>query len=169
MELLTNPQSYEICFSIASLVLLFVTFAIHLTEEKHFNTQGRYFGALVIDAILLNIMGFLNALYRYDEYAHRLIGAETNTYIVLFEKLAAHLIPFFAIRYVMSIFQIEIDTLLKKALLVLPTAYSMSVFMVGYYTGFFFYFSQEGQLKYIYPQGATVYLATDLYFIFATQ
>jgi EAL domain-containing protein (putative c-di-GMP-specific phosphodiesterase class I) len=44
----------------------------------------------------------------------------------------------------------------------------MIVFMVGFYTGFYFYFTQEGQLKYIYPQGATVYLATDLYFIFAT-
>lgn len=168
MEFLTNPQTYEPCFSIASLVLLFVTFAIHLSEEKQFNTQGRYFGALVVDAILLNMMGFLHTLYLYNDYLHSFIGSDTNNYIVLAEKIAAHLIPFFAIRYVMSIFQIETDSIIKKALLILPTVYSMFVFMVGFYTGFFFYFTQEGQLKYIYPQGATVYLATDLYFIFAT-
>ncbi|WP_026489598.1 EAL domain-containing protein [Butyrivibrio sp. XBB1001] len=168
MELLTNPQTYEPCFSIASLVLLFVTFGIHLSEEKQFNTQGRFFGALVVDAILLNLMGFLHTLYLYNDHAHLVIGTELNSYIVLTEKIAAHLIPFFAIRYVMSIFQIETDNILKKALLILPTVYSMIVFMVGFYTGFYFYFTQEGQLKYIYPQGATVYLATDLYFIFAT-
>ncbi|SCY08963.1 EAL domain-containing protein [Butyrivibrio sp. INlla14] len=168
MEILTNPQTYEPCFSIASLVLLFVTFGIHLSEEKHFNTQGRFFGALVVDAILLNLMGFLHTLYLYNDHAHLVIGTELNNFIVLTEKIAAHLIPLFAIRYVMSIFQIETDNILKKALLILPTVYSMIVFMVGFYTGFYFYFTQEGQLKYIYPQGATVYLATDLYFIFAT-
>lgn len=168
MEILTNPQTYEPCFSIASLVLLFVTFGIHLSEEKQFNTQGRLFGALVVDAILLNLMGFLHTLYLYNDHAHLVIGTELNSYIVLTEKIAAHLIPLFAIRYVMSIFQIETDNILKKALLILPTVYSMIVFMVGFYTGFYFYFTQEGQLKYIYPQGATVYLATDLYFIFAT-
>nr|WP_297767702.1 GGDEF domain-containing phosphodiesterase [uncultured Butyrivibrio sp.] len=168
MEMLTNPQTYEPCFSIASLVLLFVTFGIHLSEEKQFNTQGRLFGALVVDAILLNLMGFLHTLYLYNDHAHLVIGTELNNYIVLTEKIAAHLIPLFALRYVMSIFQIETDNILKKALLILPTVYSMIVFMVGFYTGFYFYFTQEGQLKYIYPQGATVYLATDLYFIFAT-
>ena len=138
MEILTNPQTYEPCFSIASLVLLFVTFGIHLSEEKQFNTQGRLFGALVVDAILLNLMGFLHTLYLYNDHAHLVIGTELNSYIVLTEKIAAHLIPLFAIRYVMSIFQIETDNILKKALLILPTVYSMIVFMVGFYTGFYF-------------------------------
>ena len=51
MGILDNPQTSEICFSIAALVLLLVTLLIHVSEEKHFSIQGHLFGALVFDAI----------------------------------------------------------------------------------------------------------------------
>jgi EAL domain-containing protein (putative c-di-GMP-specific phosphodiesterase class I) len=168
MGLITKPQTYNICFSIAALVLIFVTFLIHASEEKVYNRQGHIFGALIFDAFMLNLMGLIHNAYLYSDVGAAAIGYDINCYVVLTEKLFAHLLPYLSICYVMSIFQIDLNTVLKKAIIIIPTAYSLSVFMIGFFTKFFFYFTEDGNIKFIYPQGASVYIGADLYFIFAT-
>ncbi|WP_029230739.1 EAL domain-containing protein [Butyrivibrio sp. VCB2006] len=168
MELLTNPQTYNTCFSIASLVLILVTYLIHASEEKVYNKQGHIFGAMIFDAFMLNLMGLLHNAYLYSDVFKTVIGYDGNCYLVIAEKMFAYLLPYLSINYVMSIFQINTNTILKKAVIIVPTVYSLSLFIIGYFTEFFFYFTEEGNLKYIYPQGATVYIGSDLYFIFAT-
>lgn len=168
MELLTSPQSYDICFSVASLVLILVTLFIHLSEDKYYSKQGHIFGALIIDALLLNIMGLFHALYLYNEFMHALIGYDNNCYIVLAEKMLTYLIPYLSITYLMSIFQLEPDGPLRKAILIIPTMYSVFFYPIGYLSGFFFYFDEVGKLVYIYPQAATVNIGIDLYYAFAT-
>lgn len=168
MELLTNPSSYEICFSIASLVLLLATFGIHLSEEKHFNAQGRVFGALIVDAIFLNIMGLTHSLYVYSDKVHNLLGEDVNCYVVLIEKMLAYLLPYFSICYVMTIFQVEMDNIIKKSVIVVPMAFTMFLFVIGFFTNVFYYYNENGSLKFIYPQGVLFYIGADLYFIFAT-
>ncbi|SFB74775.1 GGDEF domain-containing phosphodiesterase [Butyrivibrio sp. YAB3001] len=167
MEFLTNPQTYDICFSVASLVLIIVTLMIHLSEEKYFNKQRHIFGALVIDAFMLNIMGLFHNLYLYNDLAKEIIGYEANCLIVLVEKLFTYLVPYFSICYVMSIFQIESKSIRKKLLIVIPTMYSMIFYLVGYFTNIFFVFTEDGKIDYIYPQGASVNINVYLYFIFA--
>ena len=125
MDLITTPNSYEVCFSIASLVLLLVTLLIHLSEEKHFRKQGHIFGALVFDALLLTIMGLLHSIYISSPEFKELIGSEVNSYIAIAEKILTHMLPYLSISYVMSIFQIEPDTLAKKALIIVPTLGSL--------------------------------------------
>ena len=168
MELITSPQSYNICFLIASLLLIMVTYLIHASEDKVYNRQGHIFGALILDAFMLNLMGFVHNIYLYSDAAKNIIGYEENTYVVIAEKMFAHLLPYLSITYVMSIFQLNLDRLWKKAVMIFPVFYAIAVFAIGFFTNFYFYFTEEGNLKYIYPQGATVYLGADLYFAFAT-
>jgi EAL domain-containing protein (putative c-di-GMP-specific phosphodiesterase class I) len=168
MELITKPQTYNTCFSVAALVLILVTFLIHASEEKVYNRQGHIFGALIFDAFMLNLMGLLHNAYMYSDSVAAVMGYDVNCYIVLAEKMFAHLLPYLSITYVMSIFQINQNTLLKKAIIIVPTAYSLSVFVIGFFIRFFYYFTEDGNIKFIYPQGASVYIGADLYFIFAT-
>ena len=168
MEILNNPQTSEVCFSIAGLVLLAVTLLIHISEEKHFSMQGHIFGALVVDAILINVLDMSHNFYQYYPVLTEIIGEDVNKYLVFGEKIATHMLPYLSISYVMSIFQVETDRFYKKALIVVPTAISMLVLFVGYFTHYFFYFTEKGTIQYIYPQGNIIYLATDLYYIFAT-
>lgn len=168
MAVLSNPQIYEICFSIAALVLLLVTMVIHLSEERHFDIQGHLFSALVVDAIILAVMCLLHNLYQYNPVFHGFIGEELNAYVALAEKLMTHMLPYFSIAYIMSVFQIERDTLLKRAILVIPTFFTVFILIIGFFTKYFYYINEVGKIQYIYPQGALIYLASDLYFIFAT-
>ena len=168
MELITRPQTYNICFSVAALVLIFVTFLIHASEEKIYNRQRHIFGALIFDAFMLNLMGLIHNAYLYSEVGTAVIGYDLNCYVVLGEKIFTYLLPYLSISYVMSIFQINLNTIMKRAIIIIPTAYSLSVLVIGFFTSFFYYFNEEGNIKYIYPQGGTVYIGADLYFIFAT-
>ena len=157
MELITNPQSYNICFSIASLLLIMVTYLIHASEDKVYNKQGHIFGALILDAFMLNLMGFVHNIYLYSDVAKTIIGYEGNTYVVIAEKMFAHLLPYLSITYVMSLFQLNLDRLWKKAVMIFPVFYAIAVFVIGFFTNFYFYFTEEGNLKYIYPQGVEFY------------
>ena len=168
MELLTNPQSYDICFSVASLLLIVVTLFIHLSEENLYNKQRHIFGALIFTALMQNVMGLIHNLYMYNDYVNTIVGSEANALIVLAEKIFTYLIPYFSIRYVMSIFQIEPDTFYKKAILLIPTMYSTAFFIIGYFISFFFKYDEKGSIEYLYPQGASVNVTVYLYIIFAT-
>ena len=168
MEFITNPQSKDIVFSIASLVLVAITFLIHISEEKFYNRQGCVFGAFVSTALLVSILEIFHNAYLYDDAVKAVIGFEVNKYIVLVEKILIYFISYFSINYVMAIFQIEDDTFIKKAIILVPTLHSAIIFAFGFFENSpFFYFDQEGVLKYNYPQGIAVNIGIWLYFIFA--
>ncbi len=167
MELITKPQSYDLCFSIASLVLVLVTLLIHVSEEKYFSKQRYIFGAIVLNALLVNLFGITHLLYLYSDVVREFLGPAGNRYAVISEKIFTYLIPYCSILYVMSIFQIEPDNLRKKAYLVMPTAYAVLAFALGFFGDFFFTFDERGNLKFFYPQGATVNIGVWLYLLFA--
>ena len=109
MEILTRPQHYDMSFSIASIVLMLVTIAIHLAEERFNSKQRYYFGAIIFDAFLINVMGLIHSLWMYSDFMRYFISYDANKVIVICEKLFIYLLPFFSIRYVMAIFNIDID------------------------------------------------------------
>ncbi|MCR5671861.1 MAG: EAL domain-containing protein [Butyrivibrio sp.] len=168
MDVITNPKNYNIAFTIASLVLLIVTLVIHLAEDSLYNRQKQLFGALIVDALILNCMGLVHNLWRYSDFVRGFISYPENCAIVIIEKICAYLIAYFSMVYVMSIFRLEADTLFKKVVLIAPTAYVIGVFVSGFITDFFFYFNLDGELKYRYPQGTSVNIGVYLYFIFAS-
>ena len=51
MDIITSPSQYNICFSIASLILIFVTLIINSLEEAHDNRQKNIFGMIIFDAL----------------------------------------------------------------------------------------------------------------------
>ncbi len=168
MEILTNPKSYDIVFSIASLLLICVTFIIHISEENYYSKQRSLFGGIIAVSFMIIFMGLLHNIYLYSGPVERLMGFEVNRYIVLLEKTFTYVLPFVSTRYVMSIFQIGSDSAYKKTILIAPMLYSVLFFFSGIFVDFFFYFNEEGQLKYYYPQGATVNVSVYLYMAFAT-
>ena len=167
MEILTNPQSHDIVFSIASLLLICVTFIIHTSEENYYSKQRTVFGGIIGVAFMINIMGLIHYIFLSINPVEKLIGFEINRYIVIVEKIFTYILPYFSTKYVMSIFQIEPTKTYRKVLLITPMLYSVLVFMTGVFTDYFFYFSAEGELEYNYYQGATVNFPVILYFIFA--
>ncbi len=167
MEILINPQSYDIVFSIASLVLIVVTFFIHMSEENYYNKQRYLFGGVIFVGFMINCMGLLHNLYLYSDVAKRILGYDGNVYITLLERSFIYIMPFVSTKYMMSIFQIEPDNLLRKAFLFLPMFYSVFCFSSVLFSDFFVYFSPEGQIIYNYPQAATISFPVFLYFIFA--
>ena len=168
MEILTNPQSYDIVFTIASLLLICVTFIIHISEENFYSKQRAVFGGIIAVAFMINLMGLLHNIYLFSDPVDKLIGYEVNRYVVIVEKIFTYILPYVSTVYVMSIFQIEPQKPFKKVILVAPMLYSVLFFFSGTFMDFFFYFDQEGRLKYNYPQGATVNISIYLYLIFCT-
>ncbi|MCR5558367.1 MAG: EAL domain-containing protein [Butyrivibrio sp.] len=166
MEILTNPQSHDIVFSIASLLLICVTFIIHISEENYYSKQRSVFGGIIAVAFMINLMGLLHNIYVFSEPVDKLIGYEVNRYVVIMEKIFTYIMPFVSTRYVMSIFQIDSQRPYKKVILIAPMLYSVLFYFSGTFMDFFFYFDQDGMIKYVYPQGATVNFSVYLYLIF---
>ena len=167
MDLLANPKSYNIAFSVASLLLVAVTLVIDRSEEAHNNRQKQIFGMIIFDAAILCTAGFLHNIWVFDSNFHELVDPEMNIVFVLVEKICAYMIAYLSMLYVMAIFRIETNTLLKKAVIFLPAMYSVVVFLSGLFSDYYFYFSEEGELEYNYPQGASVNLCLFLFFLFA--
>lgn len=167
MELLLRPQYYNITFNTAALVLIAVTMMIHLSEEVHYSRQRHIYGAIIIDAFFINLMGILHEIYMTSDVSRMYMAPESNKYIVIAEKIFIYLLPYFSVKYVLAIFQIELDTFIKKAIIGIPTIYAVLFYISGFWSEFFFYFTESGKLQYVYPQGATVNLGVELYLIFA--
>ena len=167
MELLTRPHNYNISFNIAALVLVFVTLLIHISQEVHYSRQRNVFGAIIADAFFINLMGLAHQCYLSNDYFKYIITAEGNKYIVIAEKISVYLLPYFSIIYVAAIFQMELDSLLKKAIVAIPTIYAVLAFASGVWSDYYFSFDAAGNLKFNYYQGATVNIGVILYFISA--
>ena len=74
LELISNPETYNIWFCIASLLLIVVVLIIHVSEEVHSNKQKQIFGMIISDDLILNtlggVLGFL--LFAVLDYIRRL-------------------------------------------------------------------------------------------------
>ncbi len=166
MEILTNPKSYDIVFSIASLLLICVTFIIHISEENYYSKQRNAFGVIIALAFMINAMGLIHNIYISSSPMERLTGVEINKYVVIIEKIFTYILPYFSTRYLMSIFNVEPVRSLQRIILLVPMLYSILFFFTGTFSDYFFYFTEGGQLEYNYYQGATVNIAVISYFIF---
>lgn len=166
MEILTHPKSYDIVFSIASLLLICVTFIIHISEENYYSKQRNIFGGIIALAFMINAMGLLHNIYTFSGPVEKLIGAEINKYIVIIEKIFTYILPYFSTRYLMSIFHVESPRSIQNIVLLTPMLYSILFFFTGTFTDYFFYFTEEGQLEYNYYQGVSVNVPILLYIVF---
>ncbi len=164
MELITNPQTFHICFSISSLLLVLVSLIINSTEELYDSRQRRLFGMIIFDALVLNLAGLFHYLWSYSDIFRSSVSIEMNNAIVIIEKIATYLLAYLSTLYVMAIFRVEFDTPFKKAFLFVPVLYSIGVFLSGFVTDYFFYFDEHGELEYRYFQGATVNICLFIYF-----
>ncbi|WP_051538196.1 EAL domain-containing protein [Butyrivibrio proteoclasticus] len=167
MEIFTNPQSYNITFTVSSLALLLVVLLIHLSEEDNYSKQRSNFGCIVFLAIFLNIMALVHNIYIYSTYGRIAISASVNSTCVILEKAATYMLAYFTMKYVMSIFHIEPKSEIRRIVLFAPTAYAMFFMFSGFISEYYFYFSEEGEMEFNYPQGATVNIGVILYFIFS--
>ena len=166
MDAIMRPLSYDTVFSIASLVLIFVTFFIHMSEENYYNKQRYIFGGVILVGFMINSMGLLHNLYLNSDVVHKIIGSDGNFYIVILERTFIFIMPYVSTKYVLSIFQIEPDNMVRKLGFILPMFYALFVFTSVLYTDYFIQFTDDGNLKYMYPQAMTVYIPVALYFIF---
>ncbi len=167
MDILTNPHQYNICFSVASLILIFVILIINLIEGERDNRQKQIFGVLIFDALIVNLAGLFHSLWLYADQFRALVPMETNNLVVLVQKIATYVLAYFSLLYFMSIFRVEVDTVLKRIILLVPTIFAVGFFLVGTVSDYFFYFDEYGELQYVYPQGALVNISLFLYFPFA--
>ena len=166
MDVIMKPLSYDIVFSIASLVLIVVTFFIHMSEENYYNKQRYVFGGVILVGFMVSSMGLIHNLYLHSDMVKKIIGPDGNMYIVILEKAFTFIMPYVSTKYVMSIFQIEPDTQVRKLGLFLPMFYSVFVFASVLFTDYFIQFNKDGNMVYMYPQAISVYVTVALYFIF---
>ncbi len=166
MDVIMKPLSYDIVFSIASLVLIVVTFFIHMSEENYYNKQRYVFGGVILVGFMISGCGLIHNLYIQSDVVRKIIGPEGSVYIVILEKAFTFIMPYVSTKYVMSIFQIEPDNLVRKLGLLLPMFYSVFVFASVLFTDYFIQFSEDGNMIYMYPQAVSVYVTVALYFIF---
>ncbi len=167
MELITSPEHYNVCFGIASLLVIIVVLIVHLTEDAHNNNQRLIFGMLIYDALILNIAGLLHNIWLYSDSFKLLLPPVGNNFLVITEKVCSYLLAYISMVYVMTIFRIELDSAMRKILLFIPTIFSVVFFLSGIISDFFFAFSPEGELEYNYPQGAVVNFSLYVYFVYA--
>ena len=167
MELISNPENYNIWFCIASLLLIVVVLIIHVSEEVHSNKQKQIFGMIISDALILNTAGLLHNLWLYTDLFKEIVSPTGNDWLVLIEKICSYLLAYLSIIYVMTVFRIELDSSMRKILLFVPTIFSVMFFLSGLVTDFFFVFSDDGELVYNYPQGALVNFSLYVYFVYA--
>ncbi|MBO6241856.1 MAG: EAL domain-containing protein [Butyrivibrio sp.] len=167
MNLLTNPQNYEICFTICSLMVLFVTVFVHATEEHYYSRQNDIFGGLVFNAILMNVLGLVHKVWIQSDFVRNSISYQAVCVLGMLEKACIYVMPLLSMLYCMAIFHIEPSTIWKKAILFLPTVYSLMVVFSVIFTDYFYYFDQNADTKYRYFQGATVNVNVWLYLVFA--
>lgn len=167
MEFLLRPQHYNFTFNIAALVLILVIISIHLSEEFHYSKQRHIFGAMAVDALIINFLGLIHQAYLTSDFWREFITPEGNKYIVIAEKVFTYVLPYFAMRYFMTLFQIQEDKIIKHAIIMVPTIYAILFCFSGFWTNFFYYISEEGYIEFNYPQGASVNIGVILYFIFS--
>ncbi len=167
MDILVNPKNYNICFNIASLLLVIVVLIINLSEEAHNNKQKQIFGMIVSDALIINVAGLLHNLWLYSDFYKTLIPEYANCYLVLVEKVGCYMLSYFSMIYVLTIFRIDMESLVKRFLIMMPAVLYVGYFLSGLLSDFFFYFDSNGEIQYNYPQGTVVNLGLDFYFIYA--
>lgn len=168
MTILTNPDNYNIAFTIASLVVIVVALVVHISEDSQYNRQKNIFGAILLDALVLNCMGLLHNVWKYSDFAKGFISYQMNNNIVIVEKICAYALAYFSMLYVMSVFRVEAKGAIAHVILAAPVVYTIGVFLSGFVTDFFFFFDLEGELVHRQPQGYTVNISVLLYFLFAT-
>ncbi len=167
MEFITSPDNYNICFNIASLLVLAVVAIIHAMEEAHNNKQKQIFGMIVCDAIIVSLCGFVYHIWLYTDFLKGSIPASMAGYLVLCEKMCSYILGYLSMIYVMTIFRIEYDSIWKRLPLVLPLVMFIGFFISGLITDYFFSFDEIGNIVYNYPHGAIVNFGLFAYFIYA--
>ncbi len=168
MGQIISPDNYNIAFNIASMLIILVVLVIDLTEETHNNRQKQVFGMIVFDALILNLAGLLHNFWLYSPVIHDMVSPDMNMVFVITEKICSYNLAYLSLNYVMAIFHLEPEGILRKSVMVLPMIYVLIFFFSGFVGDFFFYFSDAGELEFNYPQGASVNICVYLYFIFAT-
>lgn len=167
MEQLVQSYISNISFNIAALVLVGVTLMMHMSEEVHYSRQRNVFGVIIADAFIINFLGLMHQFYLSNDMINAAIGPEGNRYLVIVEKIFTYLFPYFSVRYVLAIFQLDTEGIMKKSLLLAPTAYSVLAFLSGFWSDYYFTFDEAGNLVFNYFQGATVNISIILYLLFA--
>ncbi len=167
MDIITNPQQYNICFSIASLVLIGVTLIINSLEEAHDNRQKHFFGMIIFDALIVNLAGLFHSLWRYSDWFRGYVMIDMNNSVVLIQKIFSYVLAYLSLLYVMSIFRVEVEMITKKIIVMLPAAFSVCFFLTSLFTDYFFIFNEYGEIQYNYPQGALVNISLIIYFLYA--
>ncbi len=166
MNLLTNPQNYDICFGIASLAVLMVTFLIHLSEEYYYGKQSTIFGALVFNGIVMNSLGMLHNIWLESPEFRTIVSYDANSLIMVLERVCIYMMSYFSMLYLMALFHIEPVNIYRKMVILVPTLYSVVGIGSGMVIDFYYSFTEEGKIQYHYPQAGTLNIATILYFIF---
>ena len=167
MTYFTDPQTYNICFSVASIIVLIATLGIHLSEVQYYGKQSSIFGMLIFNGLAMNFAGLSNDIWILSPVYREFVTYGANCVILIIERICIYLMAYLSLRYVMALFHIEPDGFLRKAILILPTVYSFACIASGLFTDFYFSFTPDGKIKYSYPAAGTINIGVWLYFIFA--
>ena len=167
MSLLTNPQNYEICFAICSMVVLLITVLVHLFGEHYYSRQNDIFGGLLFNAFCMNLLGLIHKVWIQSDFLKMSLSYQAACVLVMLEKACIYMIPLLSVLYGMTIFRIEFQSFSQKVILAIPTACSQVVVFSVIFTGFFYRFDENADIRYIYPQAVTIYLSLWFYLIVA--
>ncbi len=162
-----DPYNYNIYFSIASLLIVLVAFIINASEETYDNRQKQIFSFIIADALVLNCAGLFHNLWLYIDFINSGVSIEINNAIIIMEKLAAYTMAYLSMLYLMAIYRIEMESLWKRVVLLVPEIYALLFFACGFVSDFFYTFNDSGELHYNFPQGLSVGFGLWIYFPFA--
>ncbi len=167
MSLLTNPQNYEICFAICSMVVLLITVLVHLFGEHYYSRQNDIFGGLLFNAFCMNLLGLIHKVWIQSDFLKMSLSYQAACVLVMLEKVCIYIMPLLSVLYGMAIFRIEFQSFVKKILIGIPAICSQVVIFSVIFTGFFYRFDENADTRYIYPQAITMYLSIWFYLIVA--
>ena len=142
MTLLTNPQNYEICFAICSMVVLLITVFVHLFGEHYYSRQNDIFGGLLFNAFCMNLLGLIHKVWIQSEFFKMFLSYQAACVLVILEKMCIYIMPLLSVLYGMAIFRIEFQSFVKKILIGIPTICSQVVIFSVIFTGFFYRFDE---------------------------
>ncbi len=147
-------------------MLIAVVLTINVVEDIYSNRQTQIFRVIIFDALIVNLSGLFHSLWRYTDFRN-LVSMDTNNSVVLLQKIFTYVLAYLSLLYVMAIFRVEADTVVKRVALILPAAFSVGFFLTGLVSDYFFTFNEYGEVSYNYPQGIFVTFSLIIYFIIA--
>ena len=167
MDIIPYAQNSDIFYGIASLILLIVVAIIDVSENMNDNMQRKMFSLLVIVAFVMNGTGLFHNIWLCSAPLQKAVSYDAMCFFTGVERLAVYYVAYLSVMYVLTIFRLQLKWIMGQLILAAPIIFVTIFYISGNFTDFFYYFDEQANLQYLYPQGVSAYICIILYFIFS--